>query len=316
MNLFRKITRKFVALLLPVTVCSSCNVLHDDLSKCDFYLRFIYDYNMERQDFFAAQVSEVQVFVFDPQGGYVQTLTEKGEALRQSGYRMYVPYDQKGNTFVVWAGKTGTYYTLPTLQAGDPISKLTLSYNPREDTSDARLDPIWHSGPWVMTFPEEQETTQTVSLVRTTNDIRVTLHENNSTVADPARFEIALTGANNACDYTHALLNPCRTLTYAPSPIAATSTATWLYTMRLVEGNELRFSVVEKATGRAVTMDGEKSIELTRFLLKTKPEGMGIQEYLDRRYEWDIDLNYDPASYLALSITINGWKLWFQSTDQ
>lgn len=316
MNLFRKITRRFVALLLPVTVCSSCNVLHDDLSKCDFYLRFIYDYNMERQDLFAAQVSEVQVFVFDPQGGYVQTLAEKGETLRQSGYRMYVPYDQKGNTFVVWAGKTGTYYTLPTLQTGDPISKLTLSYNPQEDKSEARLDPIWHSGPAVMTFPEEEGTTQTVSLVRTTNDIRVSLRESNSAVADPARFEIALTGANNACNYTHALLTPCRELTYAPCGIAATPTAAWLYTMRLVEGNELRFSVVEKASGRAITVDGEESIELPRFLLKTKPEGMGAQEYLDRRYEWDIELSYDPANYLALSITINGWKLWFQSTDQ
>lgn len=316
MNLFREITRRFVALLLPVTVCSSCNVLHDDLSKCDFYLRFIYDYNMERQDLFAAQVSEVQVFVFDSRGGYVQTLVEKGEALRQSGYRMYIPYDQKGNTFVVWAGKTGTYYTLPTLQPGDPISKLTLSYNPREDKSEARLDPIWHSGPAVMTFPEEEGTTQTVSLVRTTNDIRVSLLENNSTVADPTRFEIALTGANNACDYTHALLIPCRDLTYAPCAVAATPTAAWLYTMRLVEGNELRFSVVEKASGRAITMDGATSIELPRFLLKTKPEGMGTQEYLDRRYEWDIELSYNPTNYLALSITINGWKLWFQSTDQ
>ena len=316
MNLFRNITRKFVALLLPVTVCSSCNVLHDDLSECDFYLRFIYDYNMERQDFFAAQVSEVQVFVFDPEGGYVQTLTEKGEALRQSGYRMYIPYDQKGNTLVVWAGKTGTYYTLPTLQPGDPISKLTLSYNPGRETSDALLDPVWHSGPAVMTFPEEQETTQTVSLVRTTNNLKVSLRENNSTPADPARFEITLTGANNACDYTHALLSPCRTLTYAPSPVATASMAAWLYTMRLVEGNPLYFSVVEKATGRPVTIDGKDSIDLTEYLLKTKPDGMGAQEYLDRRYEWEIGLNYDPASYLALSITINGWTLWFQNADQ
>lgn len=316
MRLFRRITRKFAALLLPLMASSSCDVLHDDLSKCDFFLRFVYDYNMERQDFFAAQVSEVQVFVFDPQGGYVQTLAEKGETLRQSGYRMHIPYALKGYTFVVWAGKTGTYYTLPALQAGDPASKLTLGYEPQSDTSNAHIDPIWHSGPSVMTFPEEQGTAQTISLVRTTNDIRVALQEKNEAPADPARFEIALTGANNTCDYTHALLNPCRTLTYVPCTAASTPTAAWLYTMRMVEGNGLRFSVTEKATGRFVTLGGKNAIDLTEFVLEGKPEGMGAQEYLDRRYEWEITLSFDPASYLALSITINGWKHWFQDADQ
>ena len=45
---------------------------------------------------------------------------------------------------------------------------------------------------------------------------------------------------------------------------------------------------------------------------------MGRQEYLDRRYDWDVSLRLgDNAQngYIALSITINGWTYWFHPTD-
>lgn len=316
MDFLRNIARRFAALLLPLLVCSSCKALHDDLSDCDFYLRFVYDYNMERQDLFSGQVTEVQVFVFDPQGGYIRTLTEKGDALRQPGYRMHIPYDLKGSTFVVWAGKTGDYYTLPDLQAGDPITKLVLSYDRQRELHNAKLDPIWHSGPSLMTFPDEGQTTQTASLVRTTNDLRVALRDKNSEPVDPARFDIILHGANNAYDHTHALFESCMPLTYTSCPEASSPTEAWLYTMRLLQGNTMQFSVIEKTTGRFVTIAGERFADLTPYLLRSKPDGMEDQEYLDRRYEWDITLDIDQTSYLALSITINGWKHWFQGADQ
>ena len=48
---------------------SACDVLHDDLSGCDLYLKFRYDYNLDNEDRFAVQVEEVKVFVFDAGGG-------------------------------------------------------------------------------------------------------------------------------------------------------------------------------------------------------------------------------------------------------
>jgi len=52
--------------------------------------------------------------------------------------------------------------------------------------------------------------------------------------------------------------------------------------------------------------------------LMSKPEMMGDQEYLDRRYEWDINIRIgdkEENGYIALSITINNWTYWFQPTD-
>lgn len=133
---------------------TGCDVLHDDLSQCDLFLRFRYDYNMANEDWFTEQVEEVKVFVFDAKGKYLQTLTEYGDALKRPDYRMPVPYHLKGCTAVVWAGKTDKFYSLPVMAAGDPIDKLTLKYEPENSISHNHLDALWHSGPWQIFSPE------------------------------------------------------------------------------------------------------------------------------------------------------------------
>ena len=47
-----------------------------------FFLEFRYDYNMVNEDWFADQVEEVKVYVFDAEGKYLQTFIEKGNPLK------------------------------------------------------------------------------------------------------------------------------------------------------------------------------------------------------------------------------------------
>lgn len=49
---------KFVMSLAVILAAGmgGCDVLHDDLSECDLYLRFRYDYNLASEDWFADQV--------------------------------------------------------------------------------------------------------------------------------------------------------------------------------------------------------------------------------------------------------------------
>lgn len=47
---------------------TGCDVFHDDLDQCDLFLEFRYDYNMVNEDWFADQVEEVKVYVFDAEG--------------------------------------------------------------------------------------------------------------------------------------------------------------------------------------------------------------------------------------------------------
>lgn len=70
------------------------------------------------------------------------------------------------------------------------------------------------------------------------------------------------------------------------------------------------FSITEQTSGKAIDIGGETTINLIDYLLKSKPEAMGDQEYLDRRYQWDINIRIgdkEENGYVALSITINNW---------
>ena len=74
-------------------------------------------------------------------------------------------------------------------------------------------------------------------------------------------------------------------------------------------------SILNKQTGEIVSIGGEKEIDIVAYFLKRDPDAMEDQEYLDRRYIWDVSVNFDKKSYIALSIAINGWTTWFQPSD-
>ena len=86
---------KIILAAFIVAGITGCDVLHDDLDQCDLFLKFRYDYNMANEDWFAEQVEEVKVFVFDTQGKYIQTLTDNGHSLKSPDYRMLIPYRLK-----------------------------------------------------------------------------------------------------------------------------------------------------------------------------------------------------------------------------
>lgn len=300
--------------MLLAVLFPGCGVLHDDLSQCDFFLKFRYDYNLAYQDWFGEQVEEVKVFVFDKDGKYVQTFRDEAPALSVPGYRMQIPYHMKGYTMVVWAGRTADDYLLPELTAGDPIDKLTLSYEPLNGNSDCRIAPLWQSGPVTMTFPDEGESTQAVSLIRDTNDFNISISGQADSPKPISDFDICIKGANGSYDRHNNIREKCPEITYIASGYDLGQKAQ-LYTMRMVQGAPLLLSVAEKSTGRFISLGGKKEIDLTELMLESKPESMSGQEYLDRKYIWDVVLNYDRDTYMAVSVTINGWTYWFHNTD-
>lgn len=289
-----------------------CDILHDDLSKCNVYLYFKYDYNLKGENWFATQVEEVRVFAFN-EDGFVQSFTENGEALGAQGYRMAIPNTLRNCTMVVWAGRTAEHYTIPTLAVGDPIEKLTLAFLPQNNTSNKHIASLWHSGPVEMTFPDNGGTSQTISLVRNTNDITISLLSSIDTKLNPADYEITLTGANGSYDYRNGFLTENSQIAYIPAEYGDTEAK--LYTLRVVKGSPLMLSIIDKASGRAILANDMPQIDIAEFLLKTKPDGMDEQEYLDKRYLWDVQLKYNAESFIAISLTINDWTHWFQKIE-
>lgn len=317
MKIFQLIKDKTIFVLLPLVIFTAgCDRLHDDLSGCNLFLRFRYDYNLAHEDWFCRQVEQVQVFVFDGQDKYLSTFKESGDKLKSPEYKMQIPYQMQGCTFVVWAGKTENLYSIPTLTPGDPIEKLTLKFEPQDNKFSDQLDALWHSGPDRMIFPDENETTQTVSLIRNTNEVSVGLSHTDGSDINTSDFDIVIKGANGSYDYRNTFLSDCCTITYSPYTFTSTpAVAARISTLRFVKQNKVTMSILNKQTGGIISIGGEKEIDLVAYFLKRDPDAMEDQEYLDRRYIWDVSVNFDKKSYIALSITINGWTTWFQPSD-
>ena len=58
---------KMKSLFLTITsvlLIASCDSIREDLPRCDIWLEFTFDYNMEYTDAFDPQVKSVDVFVF------------------------------------------------------------------------------------------------------------------------------------------------------------------------------------------------------------------------------------------------------------
>lgn len=310
-RLIYKIKQALLVLLL-VSVASSCHVLHEDMDECDLFLKFRYDYNLSYEDWFAQQVEEVKVFVFDKNNKFVDMFDATAPSLTSQNYKMKIPYHMRGYTAVVWAGRTEQHYTLPRMDAGDPIDKLTLSYNPANGASSEQIAALWHSGPHIMTFPDASATEQTISLTRNTNNFHISMQETSTAVADISNYEITIAGANGAYDHRNGFPLGIANINYTPADYAS-KTAN-VYAMRLVHGEPVTISVKDPS-GNSILIGGNANADLIELLLKGKPEGMKNQEYLDRKYIWDITLNYNQDSYIAISITINGWVHWFKNTD-
>lgn len=300
-------------ILLQALVLTSCNVLHDDLSDCNLFLKFRYDYNLTYEDWFGQQVEEVKVFIFDKQGRFVDMYSQTALTISSPGYKMQIPYQYKDYNVIVWAGKTDRDYILSPLGIGDPMENLALHYTPENNLSSHHIAPLWHSGPHKMIFPDAGGVEQTISLVRNTNDFNISIVSAN-TVKSVADYEITIKGANGSYDHKNDFPKGIPAITYTSTGNAQLQAAD-IYTMRLVEGAALRISAKEKASGKYILIEGKTDADLIELLLKTKPEQMPLQEYLDRRYIWDISLGYDEGSHMAIYITINGWTHWFHNTD-
>lgn len=283
----------------------SCDAIYDDLSDCHMYIRFKYDYNMDKTDKFAEQCDKVEVFLFDADGVLVRTITDSGENLKKAGYRIEIPIHSGDYTVMAWVGRKDSYdltdMTVGTSTKDDLILRLRSTAN----THDGELEPLWSGTPVDFTYTGSSHHTETIDLVKNTNRV-------NLQVDMDADLEVKITGANGSYLYDNGFADT-QTIAYLPfSTTTATGQSGFSFSsLRFVEGHDVRLSVIDKTTGKSLLPAGDW--DLIAYLLKTKPEGMTDQEYLDRQDTWNIALHID--GYIAMSIEINGWVVWTQDSE-
>lgn len=230
-----------MAATMTLVLLSSCqDFWHQDYSDCPdgVYVKFKYDYNLQRADMFPDHVGQVTLYVFDENGRFVTSQTETNTALasplKDPNYVMHVEDLKPGKyQFLALAGQNDYAQQLLTDRAkfvrtqptdGDDIHKLevNLDHENRGDFDEVLnhelpLDTLWHGKMLEgVEVSAQKPSYATISLIRDTKKINVTLRElSDPTTMDVNDYTMTITDHNARILWDNSL-DESRTLVYTP----------------------------------------------------------------------------------------------------
>lgn len=352
-NMFQKSMPVFKLILccFLLTSMSACSWMEDDLSGCptgckiQLQVAMGMEYNgLFNAQAFYSEVKDVNLWVFDSNGVYIDTFTEQGEKLKQDNYTLDVPLPPGRYKMVVWTGLLDNFYEVPELTPGvSTMEELTLRMT-RDGNSrqNEQITPLWHGRMEEAEVKSTGYTLLKVELKKNTNTLIAVMQDiwGNNLNGEDYNFEII--ADNGYMDHQNRLLDD----DYISYGAYFTQTAevdtdnefggstreggeneakfkvarAELNTLRLMTDKKTRFVVTEKATGRKI-MD----INLTQYLLLTRElyEGkysvqISDQDYLDYEDTYSVIFFLTPAgggNFVCTTININGWTIRLNNAE-
>ncbi|MDO4161336.1 MAG: FimB/Mfa2 family fimbrial subunit, partial [Prevotellaceae bacterium] len=219
-----------LCVVLSAVLATSCDMMHEDTDDCPIglYITFKYDYNLQRADMFNDHVGSVTLYVFDENGNYVTSKEESNTAqsspLASPTYTMHLTDLTPGKyKFIALAGQKPYSEMLTTSRAkfvrdipayGDPMENLNIQLDRTANGSvydivnnSLPLDTLWHGMETdLIEVSDTRPTYDTISLVRDTKKINVTLRElSDPTTMDVADYDMKITDRNSHILYDNSL---------------------------------------------------------------------------------------------------------------
>ncbi|MCM1313395.1 MAG: FimB/Mfa2 family fimbrial subunit [Bacteroides sp.] len=355
---FLKTTGVGVATFLLGLCMTGCDMMTTDMDDCPtgLYVSFKYDYNIPRSDMFRDHVGSVTLYVFDADGKFVRSYTEENNAaadyfpLTDYAYRMHITDLPDGEyKFVALANQKryadtqtgrGAKYRRTSLSVGDDMERLSVKLDrmagtrtvstdhiPFVDNEGMPLDTLWHGmdlSP--ISVMSDEPTYETISLVRDTKMLTVSLHQIDSPAdIDIEDYEMYIVDNNGWLSFDNSL-HTDEDILYTPYNI-------WNTEFTNDDGTE-----VLQRTAHATLMfnrlmyydEADKNAVLVVRNKKTDKEVAAInlsdclaqgrnaderwrysrQEFLDREYNYKLDffLKGDEWRYVDVSISVLSWS--------
>ena len=320
-------TRLYILLLCSM-FAHGCSTIDEDFTDC-ITLDLKYEYHMESVDFteieFLESVDYVELYIFDKELKLTEHIRVPSTSI-EGGHLITVPLSYVGNTMVTWAREMLGSYDITPLKLGDSIDLLRLTLKRENNHSSKELGDLFYGGREVMQFAGVNQT-HTINFMRKDKRIHISLNGK----ANITDYAVKLTAQNGTYASDNSIVANTPTITYLPTNQAewktkAKTTATAadsakptanIHTLRLLksQSEDVKLTIINQETGLPIRFAGKDYLKLIEYLLLSKPSGMDDQEYLDRNSAWDISFDIDRSTNIALSITINAWTMWFNSTD-
>ena len=353
-QMLSKKMKGWVAAAMTLLLVTGCHDMwHQDYSDCPYgvYVKFRYDYNLQRADMFPDHVGQVTLYVFDENGNYITQQTETNSALssplKDPNYVMHVENLQPGKyQFLALAGQNAyadqlqsgrAKFVRTELAKGDNIKKLevNLDHQSRGDYDEVEnhampLDTLWHGKMLESVEVSSSEAAYaTIPLVRDTKKINVALRDLDSPQDMDVNDYTMTIEDHNARILWDNSLDESRKVVYTPH-------ATWntvdeteqgkiahadFMTSRILKHDDYKqdghLLIKSKETGNTVV-----NVNLPDLLsrLRTSEEySYSAQEFLDRAYDYKLQFFIQGGKlkycYITISVNVLSWSKRIQFED-
>lgn len=332
----------FIAVLAFAT--SGCDdLIYDDQGDCDPYykVKFIYDYNLKFSDAFAAEVSEVTLYVVDDATDkVVWTKHEAGDALSSGSYMMDVDVKPGTYTLIAWCGSghTTSFGVAADAQAHHELKcRLLDRQEPTGFLADGKshvrnkLNHLYHGKLDAQEFPAKQGVhTYEIHLTKDTNTINIVLQNLSGEPIAPDDFTYTIVEDNGHMAHDNSLLLD-EELTYFPwqirtglvetgdesraqTPISITSAT--LTTGRLMADRKSYVKIYNKSEQLVAAIPLIDYAKMTKNYYEKNGRELTDQEFLDYQDEYELMLFMDRnGCWMNTYIYINNWKIVLQHSD-
>ena len=340
-----------VAIIFAVLLLASCSMMKEDRSDCPdcrnpLHIKVRYDYNIQRANMFADHVEQATVYVVDPATSTVvdmqtasnsatsqplrdQSFAFNFEGLAPGSYRLYAT----GRSAAEAAYKT----TIPDIAESIETLSFTVPTEANGQVPAQRLDTIWNTlKPIDVVIPEKEPTETTIGLMRLTNDLNVMVFRRDHPADNGhERYEVLVTDKHPKLGFDNAPASEPTDVVYRPFASWTTETTADeaivernahydLSLSRLIQHEDARQNarliIRNRETGHEII-----NIDLCYYLALARNayeiQNYGIQEYLDREYDYRLDFGIEGEGeketwkYITIRINVLSWALRIQNEE-
>ena len=326
---------KLFLVVASMLCIASCDTIREDLPRCELWLEFTFDYNMEYADAFNPQVKSVDVFVFGSDDKLLFSKRAEATALI-GGNRMSLTNELDfGNYKVLTVGSLSDNFQAldnagrELVPGTTTLQQLTVALKRASDVVDFEFQRLYFSE--VVKVDHLPSNTDhkvyPVNLIRNTN-----------------RFNIALMkygeGQKNGTQYTFEIQAP-ESATYSwenepthQGPVhyvphytgqGETSdvfVSARLNTMRLFnrDGWDYQFIIKNADTGAKIwSYDLMKLLSIARPTSRHDGTELPFQEYLDRQSEWNLIFTVTEkpggGEFIQIGLVVGTWIYWLHGIE-
>ena len=339
-HIFRRIALA-LSMVAAVLASSSCEngFIFEGEGDCGTYyrIRFKYDYNIKFADAFTNEVNSVALYVFDENDVLVEEVaTTDKQALSSGTFEIPLELEPGKYTLMAWGGLMDeeSFDMLADTQVGKTKrEELQVRMHRQYDengkaTVSEDLLPLFHGSMPLEVKDIPGTFTETMSLMKNTNVIRILLHEISGHDIDASKFIFEINDDNGLYDWNNILLDD-EMITYIAwhqstgtadvddndvKAVTSVSVALAELTIgRMRAGDSPVLHIKDRETGKDVFR-----IPVADYALLVKGNyrhGMGDQEYLDRQDEYTMTFFLDEGEWLSSVIYINSWRVVLNNSE-